>query len=414
MPNDLDILRRVATEYRELCESPVNTERRRLWYLHNALQGERPMVLAEPGGVMKEWGPTVPALECTEEWARGQEWQLRARMHHFHDIADDATLEPTLNVRWKVNVSNYGVQEEKHIPQTDGGTLGAIHWDPPLKDLSRDFDKLTPQTYSVDREGTIAERDYLAGIYDGILDVRIRGPFWWTQGLTWAAIRLIGLEPLMLFMYDDPQGLHRLMGFLRDQHLAFSQWCEDEGLLTLNNENDYVGSGGLGYTRELPAPDFTGTVRMKDLWLLSESQETVGVGPELFEEFIFPYQLAIMEKYGLTYYGCCEPIHSRWHVLKRIPNLRTVSISPWCDEARMAAELGRRYVYARKPKPTLISTERFDESAIRADIRHTLDTARGCEIEFAMKDVHTLNGDPKRLGRWVRICREEIERGGRH
>ena len=39
----------------------------------------------------------------------------------------------------------------------------------------------------------------------------------------------------------------------------------------------------------------------------------------------------------------------------------------------MAEAVGRNVVFSRTPSPTLISTERFDEEAIRADIRQTLD-----------------------------------------
>jgi hypothetical protein len=73
------------------------------------------------------------------------------------------------------------------------------------------------------------------------------------------------------------------------------------------------------------------------------------------------------------------------------------------------AEFGGRYVYSRKPNPTLISTERFDEAAIREDVRRTLTAARGCRIEIVMKDVHTLNNEPARLPRWVQLAREVIE-----
>ncbi len=58
----------------------------------------------------------------------------------------------------------------------------------------------------------------------------------------------------------------------------------------------------------------------------------------------------------------------------------------------------------------MISTGVFDEEAIRADLRGTLAAARGCALEIVMKDVHTLNGEPGRLGRWVRLAREEIAR----
>ena len=40
-----------------------------------------------------------------------------------------------------------------------------------------------------------------------------------------------------------PVPLHRLMAFLRDEFSWRMDWFERERLLTLNNQNDYVGSG---------------------------------------------------------------------------------------------------------------------------------------------------------------------------
>ena len=85
-----------------------------------------------------------------------------------------------------------------------------------------------------------------------------------------------------------------------------------------------------------------------------------------------------------------------------------MSVSPWADERFMADALDRAVVFSRKPNPTLISTARFDEAAIRADLRQTLEAARDCRLEIIMKDVHTLNNEPERLPRWVQIAREEI------
>ena len=109
------------------------------------------------------------------------------------------------------------------------------------------------------------------------------------------------------------------------------------------------------------------------------------------------------------YYGCCEPVHTRIHILERLPHLARVSVSPWADEERMAAVLGNARVFSRKPNPTQISTPVFDEDAIRADLRHTLEVARDCRLEIIMKDVHTLCEQPHRLPRWVELARAEIE-----
>jgi len=407
---DRRILRDLAKRQLEISQRPVNLERRRLWCKHNSLRGERPMVLAEIGGVPDEMLPES-MLQCEKSWARGVERQLRGGIVQFEQVGDDCVIEPFFNVNWQVAVSDYGINIERRRADNDG-KLGSFHLDAPIKDLGKALDILRPRSYSVDRDATLAWKSHLEELLGDILTVRIRGSFWWTMGLTLTVVYHIGLQEMMLHMYDDPVGLHGLMGFFRDDHLSFIQWCESEGLLTLNNENDYIGSGGHGYTNELPRSDWKAhsPARLRDLWMLGESQETVGVSPEMFDEFVLSYQLPLLAKAGMVYYGCCEPVHSRWKVIERIPNLRTVSVSPWCDQEFMAEALGRKYVFARKPNPTLISTDRWDEDAIRADLRHTLTVARNCEVELAMKDVHTLCGQPERLGRWVEIAREEIAR----
>ena len=215
----------------------------------------------------------------------------------------------------------------------------------------------------------------------------------------------------MLFMYNDPDGLHQLLGFLRDDNLTLAEWLEREELLSLNNGSDYVGSGSIGYTRQLPAPDHQSgkPIRRKDLWLLLESQETVGVGPNLYREFIFPYHQQIAGKFGMIYYGCCEPLHTRWEIVRELPNLKEYSIAPSCNQDFMAEALGKECVFSHKPNPTLISTQNFDETAIRDDLRHTLSVCakHECRLELIMKDVHTLNNEPWRLAHWVQIAREE-------
>jgi hypothetical protein len=412
-PRDVDILRRLAERKAEISRHPTNTERRNAWLKHNTGPGGRVMVLAEHGGVQDPNRPVPDSwLECEGKWARELEMGLRTEIYLFEMLKDDHVIEPRITTNWQVAISDYGVKTVVHHGDNDD-RMGSWSWDPPIADLDRDFDKLKARTFSVNREATFEARAVLEEVFGGILDIQIRGGFYWTMGMTWPAIDLIGLENLMVFMYDNPAGLHRLMTFLRDDHVALAKWLEAEGLCSLNNENDYIGSGSLGYTTDLPQPDYAaaGCVRAKDLWVLVESQETVGVGPDQFEEFIFPYQLSVAELFGKTYYGCCEPVHSRWHILKRIPNLSHVSVSPWAEQEFMAQEVGTRWVYSRKPNPTLISTPQFDENAIRKDIRDTLEIAKGCRVEIIMKDVHTLNNEPERLSRWVEIARQEI---GKH
>ncbi len=153
-------------------------------------------------------------------------------------------------------------------------------------------------------------------------------------------------------------------------------------------------------------------VRAGDMWVLLESQETVGVSPAMFGEFVLPYQKEIAARFGLVYYGCCEPVNNRWRHIETIPHLRSVSVSPWANVAFMAEALQRKYVFSRKPSPALLSTGHFDEDTIRADIRQTLAAARGCNVELVMKDLHVTQGHPEYMARWVQVCRQEIRRAG--
>lgn len=410
---DRTLVRDLAKRLAAIAHDPVNLERKAAWLDVHSGVARRPMILAEWGGVRDPQAPFAPALLCTDPFLRGLEAGLRQQIWVFEDLRDDHVVEPFLNVNWAVSASGYGVEKTTHEVK-DGGILNARNWDPPITDIARDFHLLKPRTFSVNREATLAHKARLEEVVGDILPVRLRGGYWWTLGMTNPAIDLIGLEPLMLFMYDDPAGLHRLMRFLCDDHLAFARWLQAEGLLSLNQENDYIGSGSMGYTRDLPSPAWRpdGQVALRDQWVLLESQETVGVGPAQFAEFIFPYQMEIAREFGLVYYGCCEPVHTRWEVLRQMPNLRAVSVAPLCNQEIMAEALGPNYVFSRKPNPTLISTPHFDEALIRADLRATLDlTARdGCPTEIIMKDVHTLNNEPGRLARWVELARQEAGR----
>lgn len=407
--SDINILRNLFLRKNEIANDPVMDDRRRLWLKHAALHGDRPMILAETGGVLDEIIP-LTALKCQEPWARTIERELLEIIFRFEHVRDDFVIQPFIDYGWFMDIGNFGVEVEL-IHGENAGKRGSYHWDPPIKNLDADLEKLKFRELCVDRGKTLAWAEFLDDNFGDILPVRLRSSYWWTTGLTWTAINLIGLESLMISMYDNPNGLHQLMGFLRDECLYFIRWFENEGLLTLNNEADYVGSGSQGWTFDLPQDDWNSRmpVRLKDLWGLSESQETVGISPQMFEEFIFPYQLPVISTFGLSYYGCCEPVHNRWHVIRRIPNLRRVSVSPWCDQAMMAHSLGHAYIFCRKPNPTLISTGHFDEDAIREDIRKTMDMAGQCVIEFAMKDVHTLHDEPDRLGRWVALVHETIQ-----
>lgn len=143
------------------------------------------------------------------------------------------------------------------------------------------------------------------------------------------------------------------MNLLCEGVLGRLDYLEEYQLLSLNNEGTYVGSGGLGYTDDLPTPNqTTDIVTAKNMWGFVESQETMAINPDLYGEFIFPYHKKIAARFGLNCSRCCEPYEPRWKYVKKLPNLLRVSCSPWSDWTTIQENLGQNYIASVKPTPT--------------------------------------------------------------
>jgi hypothetical protein len=295
-----------------------------------------------------------------------------------------------------------------HETKIGGEHGGAYRWEAPLQDYA-DLDKLRFPHITMDEPATAQLVDLARGTLGDLLTVRLKTAWWWTLGLTWTLVNLRGLQQIMYDMTDHPAELHRVMAFLRDGTLARLDYLEQHGLLSLNNDGTYVGSGGFGWTSELPQPDYAGTVRTQDVWGFGESQETVGVSPRMFAEFIYPYQRPLLERFGLNCYGCCEPLDKRWHIVSQLPRLRRISVSPWANVPKMAEYLGDRYIFSMKPAPSDLALPSFDGDYIRRKLCQIIRETRGCRLELIMKDNNTICNDPRRVTEWVRIAKEETE-----
>ena len=404
-PPDREILRSVAARVAELAALPEQGAKRDLWYRHNALEPTRPVIFCDPEG---GWQEIIPESDLACEGDRARQWELRLRKEIFwgDSMGDDRVIEPYWDVGWAGERSDWGIQEVRDESSVEKGAYRIVASLPSYDDL----DKLHTPQITIDRKATDRKLAEAREIFDGLLKVRHRGGWWWSLGMTWDVIKLRGIEQYMFDMYDEPDNLHRLMSILSKGSLRMLDHLEAENLLSLNNDDTYVGSGGFGYTDELPQKDFDGQhVRPMDMWGFCESQETVGVSPQLFEEFVFQYQLPIMERFGINCYGCCEPIDKRWHVVKRFPRLRRVSCSAWVNTPDMAEQLGDRYIYSMKPNPADLAVPRMNEDRVRADLREAFRQTRDCRVECIMKDCHTIGNNPDNVIRWSRIAREEAQ-----
>jgi len=132
----------------------------------------------------------------------------------------------------------------------------------------------------------------------------------------------------------------------------------------------------------------------------------------MHDEFVLQYQIPIMSKFGLVHYGCCENLTRKIDMLRKVPNLRSIAVTPTADVAKCAEQIKDEYAFSWRPNPTEMVCSSFDPDRIRKILRKTFEATRGCRLHIHLKDVETLSGDVTRLSRWVEITRQEIDEIG--
>lgn len=409
---DRAILREVANRQLELANQEENLEKKKQWYLHNALKGEKPMVHLEMWTFAQEILPQ--RLRCQGEFARQVETSLYCNFLN-QELFEDDRVTPDyfpLNYDTWFRLFDIPVQVD-HATDGQGQESLGHHFASALEDLEEDYHKLKPSCFGVDRESTEKKREAIDEAIGDILPVRMSMDCLYSVP-TQMLVHIMSMENMMLSMYDYPELFLEMMGRIAEDTLSYYRFLEKEGLIFPTASFESVGQGTWSFTQELPGWEehrqrpFT----TKDVWGFMDSQETVGISPDMYEEFIFPCYQKIAGQYGLLSYGCCEPVDPIWErCISKLPNLRKVSISPWCKEEFMGERLaGSKVIYHRKPSPNFLGVDaQLDEDAFRKHIQKSLLAARGCKMEITQRDVYTIHHNEKKARRYVEIIRQEIE-----
>jgi hypothetical protein len=284
---------------------------------------------------------------------------------------------------------------------------GSYVWDPPLK-AEDDLARMHSPHHVVDEAATEQRLAKLQAAIGDIIVIDLdRGPVYrmWQGDISTELARLRGLEQMMWDMMDRPTWLHKLLAHMRDGILRTHEEAEKAGDWSLSAHQNQA----MPYAEELRDPAAnSGPVQRKDLWYFAASQETTAVGPRQFDEFMFQYQLPIMRPFGLVAYGCCEDLTRKIDVLRQLPNLRRIAVSPMANVAKCAAQIKQDYVLSYRPSPTDMVGYGFNPTRIRDILMRDLEACGDCHVDITLKDVETVQNDPDRVRRWVEIAREVI------
>ena len=404
--HDRHILRDLAKCYAEVAAKPVQGERRELWRRHNSLQRTRPLLYVR---WLAAWHEAPESrLECQDPFFRGHESFLRQML--FQDtLGDDYIIEPWITQRASVVTPPEGLWglPVKHSPKTD--PRGSWKFDPSIVSLE-DAEKMVFPHHVIDEEATERNAARLRDAVGDILPIAVdRSPAYagWNADISTLLAQLRGLDQLMLDMMDHPPWLHRVLRFMSDGILTTHDEAEAAGDWRLCNHQNQA----MPYALELPDPSASLEPVTRDrLWVFFAAQEYTLISPAMHDEFLLQYQLPIMAKFGLAAYGCCEDLTRKIDMLRKIPNLRRIAVTPRANVAKCAELIGTDYVLSWRPNPAQMICCGFDRDLIRKVVNDAMEAAKSCIVDITLKDVETVQGRPGNLRKWVQIVRSISDR----
>jgi len=400
---EIAVLRELGERVAEIAARPIMQAKAKLWTAHNDLQTAEPVVFIDPEN---GWNECIKAdvLKCEDPLARVWEMTLLKQIFWAEKMKDDKVIEAYFDVPYSYTDTGWGLAITK-IGGEDGGSYIVKQ---AIEDYEKEFEQLHHPELIINWEESERLMELAHQIFDGILKVRRKNIWWWTLGLCWDYVNIRGMEDFMCDFVAEPEWANRMLDLLCEGKLRMLDFLEENNLLAQNTEGSYVGSGGFGFTNQIPAIGAGATVTTQDMWGFCDSQETVSVNPDIYGEFILPRHQRILDRFALNCYGCCEPYNSRWKYVKQLPNLRRVSVSPWADWRTVPDLLGKDYIASVKPMPTPLASYHMNEDVVRRDCRKAAEETKGGICEFIMKDNHTLGNNPHNAIRWVEIMREEL------
>ena len=402
------VLRELAKAYAEIAAQDSQKQLKARMIAHNDLQPGRPLVWIEevPWHEMDIDGKLK--IQCESEFAHNMEWAFRRKLFQHEYFPGDVYFENAFMISKSYSLTSNGfvVQEENLV--TDEKNNISSHGYIDQLENEEDVERFRMQTVTVDPEKDKARVALAEEILDGILPVGLRGTTLYYA--PWDEIsRYRGVTSILFDLADRPEHLHAIMQKYTANGISVIEQYEKLGLLSYDTPDIHCTPA---LTSALPAKDYNGgNPQLKDVWFRTMAQMFGDISPDMHEEFDVQYSKQIAERCGLTYYGCCEALDTKIEMLKRnYPNLRKLGVSPWAKEEACAEQIGKDFVYARKPNPSRVAMS-VDVDAVREETIKTVEACLkyGCPYEIVLKDISTVSYKPENLIAWEKTVREVLD-----
>jgi len=403
------IVRELAAKYYNIAVSGENLEKARLYRAVNDRKMIRPVVLIDELPWFELNIDNCLSCECDDLELRALESHFRYWLARHKYFGGDLYLNPVFLVSKIVHISDIGVHTEEKIIKTEERNPIVAHQFVDKLLTEEDLEKLHNQTVTYDEAGTKKWFEFVSDIIGDIIPVKITGlssDYGLGHGIWDTVSFLRGVENLLTDLAERPEFMHKTARKLTDIHIDKMRQIEEKGLLGI--EQPYIHCTPA-LTDDLDRPSDFDSIKPHNMWGRAVAQIFGSVSKAMHDEFDITYAMESMAPFGMVYYGCCEPLDTKIDILRKMKNLRKISITPWADINVAAEAIGKDYVIAAKPNPANVSTG-FDEDVIRKELKEIVDAVRknGCSCDIVLKDVSTVAGKPEHLFKWLEIAMEVV------
>lgn len=406
MDKDRIILRELAAQYSEIASLSIQEQTRQNWRKLNSLKPAKPTILFDEICWHEFSQCDELTLKCEDGFHRAIEWQMREQIYRWNHFRGDMVIPNMIRIGKAFTDTGYGLGMilEDESGHDNAQTHLYVDQLPDEESLS----KLKFSTITYDHTTTEAVKSHAEDLIGDIVPIHMSGIMLWLA--IWDRIVFWkGATPALYSLADDPDYVHTLLKKL----VAI----ESDRIDQLEAQNLLDGGPSLCHCKETyldePMPDGfdENHIRAKDCWTSGAAQIFSEVSPDMHDEFEIEYMKPIYERFGWVYYGCCEPLHQKIDIIKKIKNVRAISVSPWADVEMSSATMGNGYVMSHKPNPAFVASGYVDTDSVKREIRNVLKHCyrNGTPVEFILKDITTINNRPQCLTEWYELVKSEIE-----
>ena len=407
MDRDTEILRGLGHELSKVASLPVQDEKKAMWRALNGLRMVRPMVCMDQLPWHELNVDDELTLLCEDEFLRSIEKDIRKTLYKWNHFPADMVVENRIDVPKTVRGLNYGLKiVEETLDKQDGNDVVSHKYLDICPD-EESLEAIQPDVIEADEALDKEHMDICREIFKDIMPVRLFGV--WIHAGVWDRIaQARSVETILYDIIDRPEFTKKVAKKFLDLTMSTVDQCEALGLLEA--EDPLVHCTGA-YVDDLPTKDYDPLhTTAKDCWALTMAQLFSTVGPDMHEEFDIDIMMPLFDRFGLIYYGCCEPLNKKIDIVRKIKNVRKISISPWADIDESAMKIAGDYVFSGKAHPVHVALGTLKSNEVKEQVGHML---RACKenntsCEIILKDVSTVSGNPQVLTEWEKLVMQLV------